>query len=226
MAIAIQQIQPVAHLPLVLGVLRRLEVATVVDGLLPVHSAHVLSCGRGVEAMVLAILDGHHALYKVGKLLLRIGQGLNLDRETRARLGWRRVGLGRTSPTGAARAAARCPDAIAERVIPPGARPAPAVARPPALIGGDGGLGIRRAGEPLRLYLPHVVGNGLGFLLLRPRIRLRMLLGQLTRMHHDKAHLFLHDPFITILDLHLPHDALPMPTAGRFRLGPPRFLYQ
>ena len=131
--------------------------------------------------MVLAILDGHHALYKVGKLLLRIGQGLNLDRETRARLGWRRVGLGRTSPTGAARAAARCPDAIAARVIPPGARPAPAVARPPALIGGDGGLGIRRAGEPRRLYLPHVVGNGLGFLLLRPRIRLRILLVVLSK---------------------------------------------
>jgi hypothetical protein len=30
MAIPIQQIQPVAHLPIVLGVLRRLEVATVV----------------------------------------------------------------------------------------------------------------------------------------------------------------------------------------------------
>ena len=69
MAIPIQQLQPVAHLPLVLGVLRRLEVATVVDGLLPVHAAHVLSCGHGVEAMVLAILDGHHALYKVGKRL-------------------------------------------------------------------------------------------------------------------------------------------------------------
>ena len=31
--------------------------------------AHVLSCGRGVEALVLAILDGDHALYKVGKRL-------------------------------------------------------------------------------------------------------------------------------------------------------------
>src|SRR5437867_1992254 len=34
MAIAVQQIHPVAHLPLVLGVLRRLEVATVIDRLL------------------------------------------------------------------------------------------------------------------------------------------------------------------------------------------------
>src|ERR1041384_6830575 len=69
MAIAVQQIHPVAHLPLVLGVLRRLEVATVIDRLIPPHPAHGLSCGRGVEALVLAILDGHHALYKVGRRL-------------------------------------------------------------------------------------------------------------------------------------------------------------
>src|ERR671922_310464 len=69
MAMTVQQIHPVAHLPLVLGVLRRLEVATVVDRLIPPHPAHKLSCGRGVEALVLAILDGHHALYKVGKRL-------------------------------------------------------------------------------------------------------------------------------------------------------------
>lgn len=69
MAIAVQQIHPVAHLPLVLGVLRRLEVATVIDHLIPPHPAHGLSGGHGVEALVLAILDGHHALYKVGKRL-------------------------------------------------------------------------------------------------------------------------------------------------------------
>jgi transposase len=69
MAITVQQMHPVAHLPLVLGVLRRLEVATLVDRLIPPHPAHGLSCGRGVEALVLAILDGHHALYKVGKRL-------------------------------------------------------------------------------------------------------------------------------------------------------------
>ncbi len=69
MAITVQQIHSVAHLPLVLGILRRLEVATLIDGLIPPHPAHGLSCGRGVEALVLAILDGHHALYKVGKRL-------------------------------------------------------------------------------------------------------------------------------------------------------------
>lgn len=69
MAMSVQQIHPVAHLPLILGVIRRLEVATVIDRLIPPHPAHVLSCGRGVEALVLAILDGDHALYKVGRRL-------------------------------------------------------------------------------------------------------------------------------------------------------------
>ena len=69
MTVAVQQIYSVAHLPLILGVLRRLEVATVIDRLLPPHPAHVLSCGHGVEAWVLAILDGDHALYKVGQRL-------------------------------------------------------------------------------------------------------------------------------------------------------------
>ena len=69
MAVAVQQIHPIAHLPLVLGGLRRLEVATVIDRLIPPHPAHGLSCGRGGEALVLAILDGHQALYKVGRRL-------------------------------------------------------------------------------------------------------------------------------------------------------------
>jgi transposase len=69
MAITVQQIRPIAHLPLVLGVLRRLKVASLVDDLIPPHPGHVLSTGRGVEALVLAILDGDHALYKVGQRL-------------------------------------------------------------------------------------------------------------------------------------------------------------
>jgi len=69
MAIAVQQIRPIAHLPLTLGVLRCLEVATVIDRLIPPHPAHVLSTGHGVEALVLAILDGDHTLYKVGRRL-------------------------------------------------------------------------------------------------------------------------------------------------------------
>jgi Domain of unknown function (DUF4277) len=49
MLVSVQHSHPIAHLPLVLGVLRRLEVATVIDRLIPPHPAHELSCGRGVE---------------------------------------------------------------------------------------------------------------------------------------------------------------------------------
>jgi transposase len=69
MAVSIRRLAPVAHLPLVLGVLRKLEVAQLLDTMIPPNPAHVLSSGRGVEALVLAILDGHHALYKVGRRL-------------------------------------------------------------------------------------------------------------------------------------------------------------
>jgi transposase len=93
MATTIQQIHPVAHLPLVLGVLRRLEVAAVIDRLIPPHPAHGLSCGRGVEALVLAILDGHHALYKVGRRLEERGMVPLLQPElTRAALNDYRLG--------------------------------------------------------------------------------------------------------------------------------------
>jgi transposase len=69
MAIAVSEIRPVAHFPLVLGMLRKLEVAAVIDRLLPPHPDNVLSCGTGVEALVLAILDGHAVLSKVRQRL-------------------------------------------------------------------------------------------------------------------------------------------------------------
>ena len=69
MAVAIRRLAPVAHLPLVLGVLRKLKVAQLIDTMIAPNPAHVLSNGRGVEAWVMAILDGHHALYKVGRRL-------------------------------------------------------------------------------------------------------------------------------------------------------------
>src|SRR5438445_9348059 len=84
--LTIHQIHPVAHLPLVLGVLRKLDVAALIDTLCPPHPAHVLACGRGVEALLLAILDGHHALYKVGTRL-----------EERGMLPLLQDGLGRAS---------------------------------------------------------------------------------------------------------------------------------
>jgi hypothetical protein len=69
MAVVIHQIRPVAHLLLLLGVVRKLNVAALIATFCPPHPAHVLSYGCGVEALLLAILDGHHALYKVGARL-------------------------------------------------------------------------------------------------------------------------------------------------------------
>src|ERR671925_2329442 len=69
MAVAMQQSSPVAHWPLVLGVVRQLNVAALIDTFCPPHPANVLSCGRGGDALLLAILDGHHALSKVGARL-------------------------------------------------------------------------------------------------------------------------------------------------------------
>jgi transposase len=69
MAVTIDRVAPVAHLPLVLGVLRKLDVAALVDSMIPPHPEQTVSAGRAVEALVLAILDGHHALYKVGRRL-------------------------------------------------------------------------------------------------------------------------------------------------------------
>jgi transposase len=69
MAVTVDRVAPVAHLPLVLGVLRKLEIATLIDSMMPPHPDQVGSAGRAVEALVLSILDGHHALYKVGRRL-------------------------------------------------------------------------------------------------------------------------------------------------------------
>src|SRR5262247_3940446 len=69
MAVTIQHIRPVAHLPLVLGGVRKRNIAALIDTFCPPHPAHVLSCGRGVEALLLAMLDGPHALSKVGARL-------------------------------------------------------------------------------------------------------------------------------------------------------------
>ena len=45
-------------------------------------------------------------------------------------------------------------------------------------------------------------------------------------MHDDKAHLLLGDPPRTVLDLNAAEDAVPMPTAGLFVLGPPGLLHK
>jgi transposase len=69
MVVTIDRVSPVAHLPLVLGVLRKLDVAGLIDALIAPHPEQVVSAGRAAEALVLSSLDGHHDLYKVGRCL-------------------------------------------------------------------------------------------------------------------------------------------------------------
>ena len=87
MAMTVQQIHPVAHFAFSPGSLTASGGRPRDRPPHPLHPAHQLSCGRGVEALVLAILDGHHALYKVGKRL-----------EARGMLALLQPGLTRTAP--------------------------------------------------------------------------------------------------------------------------------
>jgi hypothetical protein len=71
-----------------------------------------------------------------------------------------------------------------------------------------------------------MVSDGCGFLRLGSGIGLGLLLRQLTRMNHDKAHLLLHDAPVTVLHLNLSQHTLPMPAAGLLVLGSSGFFYQ
>jgi hypothetical protein len=66
MAMTVRAMRPVAHVPFLLGMGRKLDVAAIMEACLPSHPDKGLSSGRGVEALVLALLDGHHARSKVG----------------------------------------------------------------------------------------------------------------------------------------------------------------
>jgi hypothetical protein len=71
---------------LVLGGIRKRNVAALIETFCPPPPAPVLACGRGVEALVLAMLEGQHALSKGGTRL-----------EERGRLPWLQDNLGRAS---------------------------------------------------------------------------------------------------------------------------------
>jgi hypothetical protein len=70
----VQPSPPLASVPFVVGVLRRLEVAPGLDGLMPPPPAPGLSCGRGVEALGRALLAGPQALSKGGRRLEERGR--------------------------------------------------------------------------------------------------------------------------------------------------------
>ena len=66
MARTLQPSSPVAHVPVVLGGVRTRNGAARRATCGPPHPAHVLACGRGVAARLLALRDGPQALEKVG----------------------------------------------------------------------------------------------------------------------------------------------------------------
>jgi hypothetical protein len=73
MAVAVRGMSPVAQLPVVLGIRRQLKVACGSAALMPPHRHHVMACGPGVAALVLAILAGDHGRYQVGSRLAERG---------------------------------------------------------------------------------------------------------------------------------------------------------
>jgi hypothetical protein len=157
-------------------------------------------------------------------VLCSMDQRLGLDHEAIARLGRGRLRLCWTSPTGTARAAGGCPNAIASRVRAPGPWAPATAARRSALLCCRGGFGVRQTGQPLRVDALGVGWDCLGFFALRARIRLGVLLRELTRMHDDKTERCSRDPSVTVLDLDLAHDTLAMPATGRLIRGAPRLL--
>ena len=94
---------------------------------------------------------------------------------------------------------------------------------PLACILRDSGFSISQTRKLPDFHPFDMVSNGLGFLGLRARRGLRLLLGQLARMHDHKAQGRVSDLSMAVLDLHRPDDALPVPTTARVGLGPPGF---
>jgi hypothetical protein len=127
---------PVAPCPLVVGVLRCLEVATVLARRIPPQPAPGLSCGRGVAAVGLAILAGPQALSQVGRRRADRGRwtrrppGLTRTALHAARLGPRRAARWATHRTQGFGALART--ALAGEARPPPGAPPPAAGPRPA----------------------------------------------------------------------------------------------
>jgi hypothetical protein len=87
MAAALHPSSPVAHGPLVLGGVRTRTGAAGIETCCPPHPAPVLSCGRGVAALLLAIRAGQQVLSQEG------GRRV----ENRGHLPWLQAGLRRAS---------------------------------------------------------------------------------------------------------------------------------
>ncbi|CAG1002347.1 hypothetical protein METP2_03378 [Methanosarcinales archaeon] len=69
------------HLPLVAACMRYLEIAKTIDELVPPHPLNHVSTGECVEALVLSILTGEHALYNVSEVLSQYDTSVIFQKE-------------------------------------------------------------------------------------------------------------------------------------------------
>jgi transposase len=69
------------HLPLVAACMRYLEIAKTIDELVPSHPLNHVTTGECVEALVLSILTGEHALYNVSEVLSQYDNSVIFQKE-------------------------------------------------------------------------------------------------------------------------------------------------
>jgi transposase len=69
------------HLPLVAACMRYLEIAKTIDELVPSHPLNHVTTGECVEALVLSILTGEHALYNVSEVLSQYDTSIIFQKE-------------------------------------------------------------------------------------------------------------------------------------------------
>ncbi|MBU4444566.1 IS1634 family transposase, partial [bacterium] len=74
------------HLPLVAACMRHLEIAKTIDEIVPPHPLNHVTTGECVEAMVLSILTGEHALYNVSDVLSQYDTTIIFQKEVKP--GW------------------------------------------------------------------------------------------------------------------------------------------
>jgi transposase len=77
----IVDIKHLDHLPLVAACMRYLEIAKTIDEIVPPHPLNHVTTGECVEALVLAILTGEHALYNISEVLSQYDTSIIFQKE-------------------------------------------------------------------------------------------------------------------------------------------------
>ncbi len=80
-SLKITDVKRLDHLPLVAACMRYVEIAKTIDELVPPHSLNHVTTGECVEALVLSILTGEHALYNVSEVLSQYDTSVIFQKE-------------------------------------------------------------------------------------------------------------------------------------------------